>query len=470
MNDRRLNIDYASIGTGLVENTGKYEFHNLYNRFGIANGLAREVTLVVTQECQLRCTYCYECHKNSQHDMTEETAEKIADSLFEMDAKGEGGFDVDNADAIVFNFIGGEPLLKVDLIDHFMTYFLNKAMKLKHRWALKNMMSISSNGIAYFEPKVQKFIQKYQGHLSLSISIDGNKELHDACRIFKNGAPSWDIVERAFKDALDKNLTYSTKITISPDNVRYLFDAISNMLSYDRLLSAPANCVYEHIWTEEEGTILYNQLKQLADWMIERKLYRTKDVGFFSSYIGCDPELDIPDNDKNYCGGTSKMTSFDDEGNIYPCLRYIPFNLQNADKRKPIVLGNIFKEGYLGTQEEKDLFDELESITLTSQSTDECINCPISRGCGWCSGWNYDKLGTPNKRWTGICNAHKARVLANVYYWNKVYLQEKVPEAIFYLNLPKEECLKFIDEDEYNMLVDLEKQVEEADYHGRIKS
>jgi uncharacterized protein len=49
---------------------------------------------------------------------------------------------------------------------------------------------------------------------------------------------------------------------------------------------------------------------------------------------------------------------------------------------------------------------------------------------------------------------HKARVLANVYYWNKLY-KIKNQDKVFELNLPKEECLKFINENEYNMLLEL---------------
>ena len=75
-------------------------------------------------------------------------------------------------------------------------------------------------------------------------------------------------------------------------------------------------------------------------------------------------------------------------------------------------------------------------MTRCSQSTDECINCPIAAGCAWCSAYNYEYFGELNKRATFICIMHKARALANVYFWNKYY------RAI---------------EEEYNMLLDLTK-------------
>ena len=45
----------------------------------------------------------------------------------------------------------------------------------------------------YFKPEVQDFIKKYKDHLSLSITVDGHKELHDSCRIFADGTGSYDL-------------------------------------------------------------------------------------------------------------------------------------------------------------------------------------------------------------------------------------------------------------------------------------
>ena len=73
----------------------------------------------------------------------------------------------------------------------------------------------------------------------------------------------------------------------------------------------------------------------------------------------------------------------------------------------------------------------LDCITRRSQSTDECFNCPIAGGCAWCSAYNYQITGTPDKRVTYICVMHKARVLANEYYWHLLgeeYAVEVPPE------------------------------------------
>ena len=144
------------------------------------------------------------------------------------------------------------------------------------------------------------------------------------------------------------------------------------------------------------------------------------------------------------------MLAFDPNGVAYPCLRYMPSSLGTS--QPPITVGSV--DGIFETPEDRHVKDYLDSITRRSQSTDECFNCPIAAGCAWCSAWNYQKYGTPNKRDTGICLMHKARSLANVYYWNKWYKQNG-DDKKFKMYLPKQNALQIISEDDYNMLLDL---------------
>lgn len=154
------------------------------------------------------------------------------------------------------------------------------------------------------------------------------------------------------------------------------------------------------------------------------------------------------DDDKNYCGGTSEMIAVDYKGDFYPCLRYMESSLPRD--REPLIVGNI-ETGLYETEKDKETFRFLESITRSSQSTEECMTCPIARSCGWCSGYNYTKFGTPNKRATFICVTHKARALANLYYWRREAKKKGVP-CKFVDHLPTEEGCWLIGEREYNEL------------------
>ena len=408
----------------------------------------KNVTIVVTEDCSLRCSYCYQHAKNSLHVMNKETARKIVDLLFKLDAEENEYLNYYNSQAIILDFIGGEPLLEIDLINYFIKYFGKRAIELNHRWAINHMISISTNGIAYLNPKVQHFINKNKDRISITITIDGNKELHDSCRKFPNGEPSYDIVAKAMHEKTKKFGRSETKLTLAPKNIDYLFEAVKNLYEEFHLNGVYANCIFEEGWNFEYAKVFYNQLKKLGDWMLDNNIEQDFFCTLFDETIG-HPMLETDNN--NWCGGTGLMMSFTSDGHIQPCLRYTNFNLNY--KQPEITIGSL-ETGISNTLEDKKTVAMLDSITRRSQSTDECFYCPIAKGCAWCSAYNYEVNGTPNKRVTFICPMHKARVLANVYYWNKLFKKYKMSDK-FKLYCPKEWALDIISEEEYNMLKEL---------------
>ena len=153
----------------------KYDGRKEYNKIQTFN-----VTFQVTDACNLCCSYCYQINKG-HHVMPLSVAKDFIDLLLKNDINTKQYIDTRACDAIVIDFIGGEPLLEVELIDQIMEYFIKRTIEEDHPWQYNWRMSISSNGTLYFEPKVQNFIKKWFNYLSFNISIDGNKELHDSC-------------------------------------------------------------------------------------------------------------------------------------------------------------------------------------------------------------------------------------------------------------------------------------------------
>lgn len=52
---------------------------------------------------------------------------------------------------------------------------------------------------------------------------------------------------------------------------------------------------------------------------------------------------------------------------------------------------------------------------------------------------------------------HKARFLASSYLWNKAYKKHNENDRYPFERIPKEWALEIIDEEEYNMLLELSK-------------
>lgn len=409
-----------------------------------SQALCRTVTFQVTDNCTACCHYCYQGNKGRKT-MTKETAKKAVDLLFDMYDKDEGDFINKNTKAIILDFIGGEPLMNIEVIDYVCTYFMDKCIELNHPWLYTWRASMISNGSLYFTKDVQDFLYKFREFVSFAISLDGPKEIHDLCRVYPDGRGNFDDAYAAFHHFCKTYyMNTNTKVTISPENLDKL-DTIIDFFVKEGLKNIHGNVVFEAEWTEEHGKIFYQKLKRMADYILS--LDEKVDISFFIENFF----KPLTENDnQNWCGGTGAMLAFDPDGIAYPCIRYMPSSL--GDDAPPITIGTV--DGIFETEEDKETKRCLDCITRRSQSTDECWNCPIASGCAWCSGWNYQLYGTPDKRCTRICPMHKARSLANVYYWNKYYHKNNMDKH-FEMHLPKEEALKFISEDEYNMLLEL---------------
>lgn len=406
------------------------------------------VTFQVTDACNLKCKYCYQINKHTNV-MKLETAKKFIDLLINDDENVQHMYDTRRGKSVIIEFIGGEPFLEVDLMEQIYDYFIEQCIIHDHPWATSHMISVCSNGVLYFDPKVQNFIQKHFNELSFSISIDGNKTLHDACRVFPDGSGSYDIAHAAMRHYVDVlHGKMGSKMTIAPGNVDYVYEAIVTMIE-DGYKEINLNCVFEEGWNIEHAKILYQQLKQVADYMYENNLFDEVYLSIFcDSFFRPKRENDL----QNWCGGTGKMIAVDWKGDIYPCIRYMESSLGND--QPPLIIGNV-DDGLFATEKQKCDFDCLRCIDRRTQSTDECFYCPIADGCAWCSGHNYQVFGTANKRATFICIMHKARALANAYYWNKGYILSHSNKR-FKIWLPDEEALKIIDQDELDMLHYLE--------------
>lgn len=417
-----------------VEPYGEIDVYNIETTSGtyFANGIAVH--------------NCYQINKG-EHIIPIETAKTFIDKL--LTNQYAEYIDVNDTDGIILEFIGGEPLVAIDIIDEITDYFIKQMILMNHKWLPRFRLSMISNGVLYFEPKVQEYLRKNAAHLSFGISIDGNKELHDACRVFPDGSGSYDMAMAAvqhFREHFTDKI--GSKMTLCPENIMYTYDAVVSLIEngYDEV---NLNCVYEEGWTDDDAKIMYQQLKKVADYIFENDLWDKIYLSIFEQSMF--HPLSESDN-TNYCGGNGAMLAIDWKGDMYPCIRYMESSV--GDDVEPMIIGNVY-DGIMKTQKQCDCVHCLWSITRRSQSTDECWNCPIAAGCGACTAYNYQHFGDANHRAMYICCTHKARALANSYYWNKGFKLNNEMKR-FHLYLPDDDALKIIDKDELAMLKSLE--------------
>lgn len=316
--------------------------------------------------------------------------------------------------SVVWDFIGGEPLLEVDLIDKLCDYIKIELFRLNHHWFNSYRFSITTNGLNYHTEKVQQLIKKNKEHISIAITIDGTKEKHDLNRIWlthdgkEHG--SYDDVARNIPLWLSQFPKGGTKVTISSADIPYIKDSVIHLYSMG-IKEVNINVVFEDVWEPGDDVKFENQLIQLADAIIDGEYYQTCACSFFNDRIG--RPLDEAEDNRNWCGA-GRMLAVDSTGSFYPCNRFTKFSLRS---KKALKIGNIT------TGINLNLLRAFLTLDRTTQSPQKCIDCEVASGCAWCQGENYDAAETDTiyQRSTAICKMHKARVRANNYYWNKLF-------------------------------------------------
>lgn len=368
------------------------------------DGMAKSITFIVTKDCQLACKYCYLVGKNEKESMSFEVAKQAIDYILERE-------DEFKEESVVWDFIGGEPFLEIELIDKICDYLKQRMFELNHHWFNSYRFNFSTNGINYSSKPVQDYIKKNATHLSIGITIDGTELKHDLNRVYKGtGKGSYKDVVRNIPLWLEQFPNAGTKVTISSNDIPYIKESVLHLYSLG-IKQVNINVVFEDVWQEGDDKKFEEQLMLLADEIIDKEYYKDYVCSFFSERLG--KPLDKELMNQNWCGA-GKMLSIDAAGNFYPCTRFAQYSLRD---KKAWIIGNI-KDGI-----DKNKLRPFLCLDRCTQSTQECIDCEVAEGCAWCQGENYDAAETSTiyQRSTAICKMHKARVRANNYYWNKLY-------------------------------------------------
>lgn len=380
------------------------------------SGRAKSITFIVTKDCQLACKYCYLVGKNAKERMSWEVAKQAIDYILDHEQEFRD-------ESVIWDFIGGEPFLEIDLIDKICDYLKVEMFRRSHHWFNSYRFSFSTNGINYGTEKVQRFIKKNINHLSVGITIDGTKRKHDLNRIYKTPDMERGIMpspgeEKGSYDDVVRNIPLwlsqfpegATKVTISSADIPYIKESVLHLYSLG-IHEVNINCVFEDVWKEGDDKLFEDQLTSLADAIIDNSLYEDYACSFFMENIGkpLDPERD----NQNWCGA-GMMLSIDANGNFYPCTRFAAYSLRS----KPAwIIGNV-RDGI-----DHNKLRPFLTLDRTTQSPQKCIDCEVASGCAWCQGENYDAADTHTiyQRAVAYCKMHKARVRANNYYWNKLF-------------------------------------------------
>lgn len=260
-----------------------------------------QLTLVVTQECNLRCTYCiysgnysnFRVHKNCF--MKKDVALNAVDYYMTMVQKI---CETRPLFSPTISFYGGEPLLNYKLIKEVVEY-------VKRTYKINVIFNMTTN-LLLLTDEILDFIIKY--NIDVSVSLNGDRDNNDRMRVTKNGTGTFDAVYKNLRKIMLWNEEFyrnNVKIIVTYDkktNMLKLNDFVEN----DPLIKgkvAIALPVKETFWDNNqiEENLAYTESIEFLEKDFLQKVYKKQynKISSLQQLLFVDPLLALLDRTRN---------------------------------------------------------------------------------------------------------------------------------------------------------------------------
>lgn len=215
---KTLNDDERKIADYLYSNyyiiSSKEEDDELYQKCVdlIFPPAISNVYIVVTENCNFNCKYCFISDivsDNSKKEVMTKTVAKATVELLQRTYEHQQ-HDYDKT----ITFYGGEPLLNFDIIK----YFIQEVDKVKEflYWPEDVKYALITNGSLLTKTHVD-FFKKHKIALSISYDVDKQAQTN---RVSRLGQDTFDVVRNNIQMCILEKMPYSLSITISDNTIR----------------------------------------------------------------------------------------------------------------------------------------------------------------------------------------------------------------------------------------------------------
>ncbi len=278
----------------------------------------QRMVLNVTNQCNLSCGYCYEYSedkialtKDKPKYMTDPVAQAAIDTLF-IESKGRPSLHV--------TFFGGESLLNFPLMQSTVAYTDAKAAE----EGRKLDYSLTTNATLLTE-EIADFLAEHR--FGVTVSIDGDRELHDKMRVFHNGRGSYDTIAPRIKMLLARHKTNSigARVTLSSGvrHVRRIYDHLTQEFGFAGVGFSPATASTDRLY-KIGGEKMDQVLDQFAELAWEFRDYALRDGRhYFTNAFDTVKELHNGISKAYTCGAGLGMLGVGTSGDIGACHRFV---------------------------------------------------------------------------------------------------------------------------------------------------
>ena len=291
------------------------------------SGVVKSLCLHLAHSCNLRCRYCFAGQGRfggTDELMPLETGRAAIDFLIARSG-GRRHLEID--------FFGGEPLLNFQVLKELVEYGREQGEDTGK--ALK--FTLTTNALLLNEEVTQ-----YLNHndISVVLSLDGRREVHDAMRPSAGGAGSYDRVLSRIQRFVDSRggtdyYIRGTYTRHNPDfcaDVLHLADLGFRHLSVEPVV-APAEADYS--LREQDLPLLLDQYEQLTREVLRRRQAGSP-VHFFHFNIDLEGGPCLPKR-LSGCGAGHEYMAVAPSGDLYPCHQFVG--------KREFLMGNVREGG-----------------------------------------------------------------------------------------------------------------------------
>lgn len=348
--------------------------------------IIKALCLNIAHDCNLRCKYCFAGqggYGQWRMLMSFDVARRAVDFLIAHSGPRQH---------CEMDFFGGEPLMNWHVVKQTVEYV--RQQEKKHNKIFK--LSLTSNGM-YLDKEKVKYLT--DNHISLILSLDGRKEMHDRMRPGVHGEGTYDQIL--------KNLQYCVahrdgeEYYIRGTYTRYNLDFTKDVLDmvdkgFPALSMEPVvgDDGEDYSIKEEDLPRVKQEYETLAKVFLAREDSKNPFFYFhFNMSLWRGPCL--PKRLRG-CGAGHEYLAVVPNGDIYPCHQFVG--------REGYVIGNVYE----GLKNMKMMKDFRENHVL---SKPECVKCWAKFFCsGGCHANNEMYAGSMKKPYGITCEIQKKRI------------------------------------------------------------
>jgi len=231
--------------------------------------------LILTEGCNLACTYCFEKEMLGYRRMSIQTAKAALDLLFEYS----GG-----ARDLRITLFGGEPTLNFDAIRAATEY----AEELAANAGKTLEFTTTTNGTLLTEQMAKYFAWH---KIMVLLSIDGMASTNDRFRVDKRGLGTFDRVVLGLKTLKAEQPWIGVKMTVMPDNAPHLLEDVMGLyeLGINQFVIGHATGID---WTPIAMQAYGEQLTKVYSWYVGHKgpdlrIAEFDEPGDGKAFFGC---------------------------------------------------------------------------------------------------------------------------------------------------------------------------------------